>query len=218
MKSIIIKSALAGLGIAVGCAIIVFAVLSLGFPGTLCGWCEQLGNYGFAVRYASLYYAYTDKIADLGRCADDSILAENDEYITEYCTLLVDHEEFNAYCELRDEEMAESQPLLGFSYRQYIYGAVSSAYYRQDSIDIAIGFAIEGIEPDFERTSYAEGASCSIQGFPVNNALGSLCLKVINAGDGDCAKSLLSVLSGVMPEGEVEEAYLQTLTNALEEL
>ena len=72
-----------------GCAVIVFAILSLGFPGTLCGWCEQLGNYGFAVRYASLYYSYTGDVADLARCAEDSILSENYGDITEYCAKLV---------------------------------------------------------------------------------------------------------------------------------
>ena len=55
------------------------------------------------------------------------------------------------------------------------------------------------------------------EGAPLVAAMNSL-VPVINAGDGDCAKSLLSVLSGVTPAGEVEEAYLQTLTNALEEL
>ena len=77
MRKIIIKSALVTLAVVVGCAVLVFAVLSLGFPRILCGWCEQLGNYGFAVRYASLYYSYTGDIADLGRCVDDSILAPN---------------------------------------------------------------------------------------------------------------------------------------------
>lgn len=104
---------------------IVFAILSLGFPGTLCGWCEQLGNYGFAVRYASLYYSYTCDVADLARCAEDSILSENDGDITEYCAKLVDDEEFESYCALRDEEINGSiagdddfQDIT-FSYRQY---------------------------------------------------------------------------------------------------
>ena len=205
LKNIIIKSALTTLGIVAGCAVVVFAILSLGFPGTLCGWCEQLGNYGFAVKYASLYYSYTDDIADLARCADDSILAENDGYIIEYCAE-------------RDSEIAESQPWISFSYRQYIYGAVSSAHYRGGDIQTALGFAIQSLDADFDRSSFASGGDYSITEFPLNNALGSLSLRIAENSDASAAKTVLPVLSSVSCTQESELLYLNTLISALSKL
>ena len=218
LKNIIIKSALTTLGIVAGCAVVVFAILSLGFPGTLCGWCEQLGNYGFAVKYASLYYSYTDDIADLARCADDSILAENDGYIIEYCTGLVDRKEFTQYCAERDSEIAESQPWISFSYRQYIYGAVSSAHYSGGDIQTALGFAIQSLDADFDRSSFASGGDYSITEFPLNNALGSLSLRIAENSDASAAKTVLPVLSSVSCTQESELLYLNTLISALSKL
>lgn len=215
LKQIIIKSALTTLGIVAGCAVVVFAILSVGFPGTLCGWCEQLGNYGFAVKYASLYYSYTEDIADLARCADDSILAENDGYIIEYCTKLVDEDGFAEYCVLRDEQISESQPWITFSYRQYIYGAVSSAHYREGDIQTALGFAVQSLDSDFDRNNFSADGDYSITQFPINNALGSLSLRVAQNKDTAAAESVLSVLGNVTCSDEDEQRYLTTLINAL---
>lgn len=222
MKKIIIKSALTTLGVVVGCAVFVFAVLSLGFPGTLCGWCEQLGNYGFAVKYASLYYSYTGDVVDLARCADDSILAENDGYIIEYCTQLVDDEGFAQYCTVRDKEINdgisgdENFGGITFSYRHYIYGAVSAAEYRAGESDLAIGYAISSLNAGFDRTSFsAQTYSEKIEGFPVNNALGSLSLRVIENKDKTTGGKILKVLEGVSPDGDDEGMYLATLMVAL---
>ena len=216
LKQIIIKSALSTLGIVAGCAVVVFAVLSFGFPGTLCGWCEQLGNYGFAVKYASLYYSYTDDIADLARCAEDSILSEKDGYITEYCTMLVDDEGFEEYCAERDEQFAQSAPLLEFSYRHYIYGAVAEALYRGGDAEAAVGFAVEALDPSFSREQFTFGgkADYSIESFPVNNALGSLSLYVIECDDAEVAQGILSVYENISPSLKDTE-YFNTLSAAL---
>ena len=213
MRQIIIKSALATLGIVAGCAVIVFAVLSFGFPGTLCGWCEQLGNYGFAVKYASLNYSYSGDIADLARCAEDSVLSENDGYITEYCTQLIDCDGFDDYCALRDEQMKD---LPSFSYRQYIYGAAAGAVYHSGNLQLAIGYAAEALDAEISRESFS--GSLNLEEFPLNNALGYLALDVIEQKDGDAADELLIVLGGVSAASAEEENYLGVLREALSAL
>lgn len=210
MKQIIIKSALATLGIVAGCAAIVFAVLSFGFPGTLCGWCEQLGNYGFAVKYASLCYSYTDDIADLARCAEDSVLSGKDGYIIEYCTMLVDDDDFDEYCSLRDEELAE---LPSFSYRQYIYGQAACAVYRGGDLELAIGYGAEALDGNLDRNAFS--GNISDIAFPVNNALGTLALEVIGREDGSAAEQLYALLGGFSSSEAVEREYLDTLLGAL---
>lgn len=207
-----------------GCAVVVFAILSLGFPGTLCGWCEQLGNYGFAVRYASLYYSYTGDVADLARCAEDSILSENDGDITEYCTKLVDDEEFASYCVVRDEDVngsiAGDDDFLDitFSYRQYVYGWLAGAHYRAGNAELALGCAIEALDSGFDRQAFSSDGNCSytISEFPLNNALGSLSLSVIEKGDKKCGDMLLGVLESATASDEAEVLYLNTLKGALE--
>ncbi len=196
-----------------GCAVVVFAVLSFGFPSTLCGWCEQLGNYGFAVKYASLSYTYTGNVADLARCAEDGVLSGKDRYIIEYCTRLADHEDFGEYCALRDEGMAE---LPSFSYRQYIYGQAACAVYRGGDLDLAMGYAAEALDGGVDREAFSGGFECS--DFPVNNALGTLALEVIERRDGRAAEELSAVLGGVAPVLQEERDYLDTLLAALAEL
>lgn len=225
MRKIIIKSALVTLAVVVGCTVLVFAVLSLGFPRILCGWCEQLGNYGFAVRYASLYYSYTGDIADLGRCVDDSILAESDGFIIEYASELVDKAEFGEYCELRDEEVNgsisddENFDGISFSYRQYVFGSLASAYYRGGDDELAIGTAISALDADVDRNTFSSSEySGEITGFPVNNALGSLALRVIENGDGTAGEKMLGILDDVTAQSDAEVLYLATLANALMEL
>lgn len=214
MKNIIIKSAFATLGVVAGCAVVIFAVLSFGFPSTLCGWSEQLGNYGFAVKYASLSFSYSGEIEDLARCAEDSILSENDGYIIEYCTQLADADGFDEYCALRDEEMQE---LPSFSYRQFIYGSAACAVYRgEGNIDLAIGYGAEALKDGENREEFS--GSLELSSFPINNAMGTLALEVIQRGDSAAAQKMTQALSGVSSGDAAEQKYLGTILSALSEL
>ena len=225
LGKIMIKSALVTLAVVVGCVVAIFAILSLGFPRTMCGWCEQFGNYGFAVRYASLYYSYTGNVEDLGRCVDDSILSESDGDIIEYADQLVDHAEFASYCVQRDEDInesisgEESFDGLVFSYRQYVFGALASSYYYTGEEELAVGTAVSALDPGVDRAAFSPSAyNGDISGFPVNNALGSLALKVLNSRDSQTAAIVLDVFGDVTPENMEEAEYLITLTAALQVL
>lgn len=228
MKKIIIKTALITLGVVVCCAVAVFAILSFGFPSTVCGWCEQLGNYGFAARYAALCYSYTDDISDLGRCVEDSILAADNDYIAEYAVRLIDHEEFDSFCEIRDEEINESISDnednidfsdVVFSYRHYVYGALSTTYYGAGNFDLALGTAVAALDENIDRVDFSSSAySGEITEFPISNALGVLAQRVIYAGDSGAADRLLEVLDNVSADAESQAMYLQTIINSLTQL
>ena len=64
--------------------VIAFSVVSFAFPQNMAEMFENLGNYSFAVSYASLRYKYTGDCYDLARCAEDSILARADDKIVRY--------------------------------------------------------------------------------------------------------------------------------------
>lgn len=225
MKKIIIKSTLITIALVVGCVAVVFAVISFGFPNTICGWCEQLGNYGLAARYASLYYSYTDKVSALGRCVDDSILADDDEYLLNYGVQLIEREDFSDYCTERDDEINgsissdENFAGITFSYRHYVYGALTSVYYEDGNLALAIGTAVASLDSGIDRTEFTVSEySGEIVGFPVNNALGTLSLQIIESVDSAAAEEVLKVFDYITPNGADEVQYYETLSNALSAL
>ncbi len=207
LKKIIIKSAFITLGILAGCAVLVFAVLSLGFPSTVARWSYQLGNYGMATKYAALYYSYTGETEDLALCAEYSIISGKDSYIIKYCEKLIDRDDFAQYCAEYDAAITEAYPSLEYSYRQDIYGKLAQAYYSSGDMQSAIGTAVEAVAEDCDRKQYALGEEldCTITCFPVSNAIGSLALKIISSGDGDAANYLLQIFQKVQTEKLVSE-------------
>ncbi len=222
MKKIILKSALMTLGIVVGFAVVLFAVLSLGFPSTMAGWCEQVGNYKLAVRYAVLAYSYSGKIDDLARCVNNSVLAEDNSLIIEYGVKLIDDEEFDDYCASADAEFSEAYPGISYSYCQYIYGCVAGAYYEMGELESALAFAVEALDEDFDRSAFVLSENgeydITLSSFPRSNALGSLGLKVISNEDAVAAGHLLGILDGVTAVGEEQQDYLDTIIEYLKRI
>lgn len=206
LKKIIIKSAFITLGILAGCAVLVFAVLSLGFPSTVARWSYQLGNYGMATKYAALYYSYTGETEDLALCAEYSIISGKDSYIIKYCEKLIDRDDFAQYCAEYDAAITEAYPSLKYSYRQDIYGKLAQAYYSSGDMQSAIGTAVEAVAEDYDRKQYALGEEldCTITCFPVINAIGSLAL-IISSDDGDAANYLLQIFQKVQTDKLVSE-------------
>ena len=207
----------------VGCAVLVFAVLSLGFPATVASWSYDLGNYGIATKYAALYYSYTGKTEDLATCTGYAILSEKDSYIIEYCSELIDCDDFSDYCKEYDAVMNEALSSLGytFSYRQYIYGKLAVAYYSSGELQSAIGTAVEAVAEgyDWEQYVLSEELNFTISYFPVTNALGSL---VLNVSDDDsvAAENILQVFDKV-DTGSLtveQQNYFTTLQVYLEEI
>ena len=196
LKKIIIKSALTTFGIVVGFAVVVFVILSFGFPSTAASWSYQLGNNGIATKYAALYYSYTGETDDLATCTLYAISSDKDSYIIEYCEKLIDCDDFSEYCDEYDASYS------GVDFRQYIYGRLARSYYFTDDLQSAIGVAVEALDESFDREQFVLDGDfvCTISSFPVGNALGTLALSVINSEDGTAAAFLLEVLENVQTE------------------
>lgn len=214
LKKIIIKSALTTFGIVVGCAVVVFAILSFGFPATVAQWSYQLGNNGIAAKYAALYYSYTGETEDLATCALYAISSDKDSYIIEYCEELIDRDDFSAYCEEYDASHS------GIDFRQYVYGRLARAYYFSGDLQSAIGTAVEALDTSFSREQYVLDGdySYTISTFPVSNALGTLALSVINSEDGAAAGYLLEIMDCVDTAWltDSQQTYFNTLQKYLQ--
>ena len=186
---VILRTALFSILSIIGAAIIAFAVLSLAFPKTMAGFCEQTDNYSLAVQYANLNYVYSGDIKDLSRLVDDSIKTGKDKTIVKYVAKFVDHEKFSEECErvsalmkqnLIDNgwfELAGKDPeTYTVSYKFFVCGELSAAQYRRKNIEGAISAAQKGCE--------------DMQGFEEGNPFVTLSLEVIEAND-QSAKQLV---------------------------
>lgn len=189
MAKIILRTTLKTLLGLVIALLIIFLVLSFGFPSQMASLFEKMGAYGIATNYASLSYAYKNDADSLERCARDSILAGDDEDIVKYCTYLAGDDGFGAVCEKNGGE----------SYRQYIYGKLAASLYKTGDADGALNTVAEALDG---------------RGFPENNAAIELALCVVRAEDGGCAARLSELLDGIEPE-EGERGDYEKVKNIL---
>ncbi len=130
MSKVIIKTAIKTL-IAIIVALAVAAgILCFGFPKTMASIGEKSGNYGMAVAFASIQYTYSGAIEDLARCAEDSILSENDENIVKYCKQLLEDERFGEFAAERSGIKNLGEIKVEINYKQFIENNLNAAQKR----------------------------------------------------------------------------------------
>lgn len=196
MFKVIAKTALKTLAVVAALIVLAFGIASLGFPSAMAGAFEKLECYSFATGYASLSYTYSKDVSDLARCAQDSILAENDKNTVKFGDMLISHEEFNAFCGKESER-------LGHDYLQYICGKTACAKYRTGNKDGAF--------------NTASAAFSKTEGFPENNAFAQLTVEVAVKHDADTAKRIKTALKDVSAEGGYYDAVINILDAIINE-
>ncbi len=192
MDKIVCKTVIKTVAALVIAMVVAFVVMSLGFPQHMASMWEDVGAYRFATGYASLRYAYTNDASDLDRCARDSILSGDRDDIIKYCGKLVDDDGFIGICEKNGRE-----------YRQYIYGNLVSALYKNGLKERAIEKAQSAMEGE--------------TGFPENNALAILAIRAAAAADAETANKLLDIINNISP-GDGEETYYTKVKNILTDI
>lgn len=194
MFKVIAKTALKTLAVVAAVIAVAFGVASIGFPSAMAGVFEKLGNYSFATGYASLSYTYSKDIADLSRCAQDSILSKNDKNTVKFGDKLIAHEGFYEFCSTESER-------LKLDYSQYICGGIACAKYRTGDTRGAISLAADAVEKS--------------GGFSEGNAIVQLTLAVEKKGDKAAAEGLLNVITTISAEGKNYEAVINTLNKII---
>ncbi|MBQ7924497.1 MAG: hypothetical protein IJ329_04235 [Clostridia bacterium] len=154
---------------------VMLLALSLIFPGTMMQLTYDLGMTASSVKYASRAYKRTDDVYYVAFATETSIVLEDAEMIEEYGLDLIEDDEFTAYCQIRNDEIAaqnetaESGDKIELSYQQYVYGQVTMAQYSQGKKTEAVGTAFAGLHGTF----------------PKNNAAAILFLTAVKMGDTD---------------------------------
>lgn len=178
--------------------LIVFTVLSLCFifPSTMMNVTYDLGMENASVKYAMRAYKYTAQIEYAAHATETAILADNDEKIEECGKKFVQHEDFALYCAMRD-----TQVNVDGAYKQYVYGQIALAQYRQGKKETALATAV---------------AALGENAFPNNNAFVALSLRVLMANDGE-TKLMIQTKIQELDNGlsTVDKAYLDELVALL---
>ena len=147
MKNIILKSSLITVAALAAAGILIFSLWILISPQSMATVSEKLGNYNFAVTCANLKYKYSDETIDLARCAEDSILSDENKLIVKYCEKLIDRKDFDELCLRRNEELARTQyGTLTTDYETYIRSNLAVAQYRAGDLKKAVITAESGKE------------------------------------------------------------------------
>ena len=147
MKNVILKASLITLGALAAAGILIFSLWILIAPQSMATVSEKLGNYNFAVTCANLKYKYSGDTEDLARCAEDSILSGEDKLIIKYCEKLIDKDDFDELCRIRDEELSRTAyGIYATKYNTYIIGNLAAAQYRAGNLEKAVRTADKGDE------------------------------------------------------------------------
>lgn len=200
MFKVVFKTAVkAIIGVAI-LALVVFGVLSLGFPSTMAGLCENTGNFSMAAGYASLSYTYSGDVNDLNRCFADNVQAGNDNDTVRFGEKLIQDEKFGEVCETNSKTVTTENGKVFIDYKQFVYGHVACAKYRLGDREAAL--------------EAAKSAMDGVENFPKNNALATLSLQVIQKADKDTAEKILAELERFSPADD-EKNYYNTLKSEL---
>lgn len=200
MAKIVLKCALKTLLALAVLFVLVFGVLSLGFPQVVAGWCEKTGNYTLAVRYSALKYSYTKSVNDLARTYDEAMLSGKDKLIVKYGDKFVFHTDYDDYCLNRDNNEEYG------GYKFLTARTLAKSKYNRGDLPSAI--------------QTASKVCRGMTGFPVGNPLGSLAI-VVATDDGAVPEQKQAVLAALeeyadAPIGEEQITYFNMIKSSLE--
>ncbi len=163
MDKVILRAALSTLAAIVALMLFMILALSLAFPSTLMTITYDLGMDASSVHYAERAYAQSgEDVYFIAYATEVAIGSDNYEKIESCGEKFIRDDEFAAYCQNRDEEIASKG-----GYEQYVFGQVCLAKYR-------LG----------DKTEAVERAAELIAGrFPQSNALAAVGMTALANGD-----------------------------------
>lgn len=201
MKNLIVKTAVKTFLIILAVAVVAFGIFNFACPQHMATFAEQVGNYGMAVRYASLRYTYTGDTRDLARCFEDAILAEDDSSVVRY------GDEFfrkDDCAQVMYELTAESVDETTGRYVDYLSlfgGSLVKSRYATGNFEGALSLALD-----------LNGGTDS---FEYGCPLMSLTAAVYGGQDRENASALLEALRGLSPSDEEQKQLLEQLIKSV---
>ncbi len=174
VDKVILRAALSTLAAIAALFAIMMLALCFIFPATMMHLTYELGMDSASIHYANRAYAYTSEVYYAAFATETAIGAENYASVETCGEAFIADDEFNAYCQKRNAEIASKG-----GYEQYVYGQVCVAKYR-------LGEKTEAIEKAFALVGEA---------FPENNAIAAVLLSALSNGDSETANAVMEKMN-----------------------
>lgn len=125
---------------------------------------RDLGFTSLSKNYAVKYYEKSDDIEYLAYSIEVSVKSNEHAFVTKYADELVNHKDFESYCQKRDKEVSGNNIS---PYKQYILGMIAVS-------EFSVGEKQKALDRVF---------SVNTDSFVENNAVVVLVVNVLNAKD-----------------------------------
>lgn len=153
MRKLVVKTSFITLGVCLILLLSLFGVLSLCVPYEMSKFTANLGLYTLSGDYAYQEYERSGDIEYLARSFEIAAERGGARKAESRFTNLIAHEEFEAYCTQRDEQLAQQTDVPPYKYKDYVYGRGARAKYRlaqtAEEKERVCAFALEYTENSF---------------------------------------------------------------------
>ena len=170
---------------------VMMLLLCFVYPSTMMQLTYDLGMEESSMKYAERAYNHTEDVYYAAFGFETAIGESDCANVEKFGGLMLANEEnFTTYCAERDQSIDTTQ----ITYKQYVYGQVSVAQYKQDKKATAVDTAFDGLNGTFTQ----------------NNAVVALLLQTLSEGDVDTLAQLrekMEDLQGTLSD-VAEEEYL----------
>lgn len=187
MKKLVIKTTLITFVSFVCTIVAAFGAFAIFAPGSVAGFFDGVGNYSASVFFYEKQFEKSGDIRDL-KTLVDKINRENDlELAEKYLALIVNHEDFDAFCE--DEDAKHKN----FTTKEYYVSEYA--------------LSLDGNGKLSEALSVSE-SFVTDNGYTKNNPFRFLVAKYANSGDAESKTAVKTALESVGKQSFAEQQQL----------
>ena len=130
MKKLVLKTSFITFGVTIILLVSVFGILSLFVPYEMSDFSLSIGLDTLSGDYAYQEYERSGSVRYLARSFEIASQGGSAQKAEHRFELLIEHEEFDSYCEKQDANSAQSSTTPHYRYRDYIYGRGACVKYR----------------------------------------------------------------------------------------
>lgn len=152
VDKVILRAVLSTVAAILGLMIFMICALCIVYPSTMMEITYDLGMDKLAIANAKQAYKRSDDIYYIAFATDVAISIDDYERIEACGEMLVDDDEFAAYCEEKDAALGLGDD---GAYEQYVYGQVCLAVYRQGDEKGAVDKAFDWLDGSFPKNNAA---------------------------------------------------------------
>ena len=142
VKKIVLKTIAITLAGILLCAGILYGALALFSPITLATFFDDMGMYSASIRYYEKNFEKTNTFGDLDKLVIEIDLDKDSDIAEKYLKLLVESEQFDKFCELKDQLSPSQISAKEYYLGEYVYALCKNDKF-EDAVEIASNYVTE---------------------------------------------------------------------------